>query len=269
MGDPIEVGPVKLYSEQVMIPTDNLVPNTWNPNEMDPKKFELLREEIRLFGWVGNPLVVRVHPKYLDSHVEGAAVSYEIIDGENRWKAGKAEGMTEVPCVILTVPPEEEVSFRTYVLNNLRGEINEVKLAVLIDNWHKKGISTNAIFKRIGLRGHKQRALMESLKPKDMSKKAFSGQSKGQHKSFAVILTLEEGETLHRAIKLTRLHESTDCLMAIVDHFLDHHVLTKEQNDQVTQLLADVEVQSDAQGLIELCKYYLDTVKKSEIRKDE
>lgn len=266
----MESEPVKLVTEQTMIPIDNIVPNDWNPNEMDPKKFELLREEIRKFGWVGNPLIVHMKPLPENEKYNAKHVIYEIIDGENRWKAGKAEGMLEAPCVILEVPSGAEASFRTYVLNNFRGEINEVKLAVLVDNWHRiYGMSTNAIFKRIGLRGHKQRALQESLKPKDMSSKAFQGNTKGQHRSFAVILTMDEEETVHRALKLTRLHDQADCLLAIVDYYLDHHVLTKEQEAKVQELIELNDKTGDAEGLVSICKYYLETVSKKEIRQDE
>jgi len=253
---------IKIYSEVTMLPVDKLVPNDWNPNEMDPKKYELLREEIKKFGWLGNPLIVREHPK------DSSGETYEIIDGEHRWRAGKEEGMLQEPCVILEVDPKDEASFRTYALNNFRGEINEVKLAILVKNWRDKGISANAIFGRTGIRGHKQRALMEVLVPKDMSKKAIQG-SKGQHRSFAVILTLEENEIVHRAIKLTRLHNDVDCLMAITDYYLEHHSLTVDQQKQLEKLIEEVDETSDSQGLVQLSKYYLENVKKGDIRKDE
>lgn len=265
---------ITVFKDVVMIPVDRIVPNDYNPNEMDPKKFELLREEIRQFGWVGNPLIVRVLPPKpsVDDGMPKlgkADIPYEIIDGENRWRAGKLEGMTEAPCVILDVPDKAEASFKTYVLNNFRGEINEVKLAVLINNWHQMGQSTNAVFKRIGLRGHKQRALMESLKPKDMSKKAFGSTAKGQHRSFAVILTLEEDESVHRAIKLTRLHDQAECLLAIVDFYLDKHTLTKEQEAKIQELIDVVDKIGAAEGLTQLCRYYLEKVQKGDIRKDD
>lgn len=247
------------FKYEPAIPTDNLIPNDWNPNEMSPQTFERLRKEIREQGFK-DPLYCRPHPKQ-----EG---KYEIIDGENRWRAGMEEGMTHFPCLIDEINDWDEATFRTYMLNNLKGEINEVKLAVLVQNWREKGLGTSVIFTRTGIRAHKQKALLSMLRPRDVSEGVLRG-SKGQHKSFAVILSNDEYEILHRAIKLTRLHKDVDSVLELAEYYLEHHDLTNEQQALITKLLTDKDAIADAQGLVDIASFYLANVTKEEIRTNE
>ncbi|MCU0370431.1 MAG: ParB/RepB/Spo0J family partition protein, partial [Bacteroidales bacterium] len=58
---------------------------------MTVEMFAKERASIREFGFI-DPLTVRPS--------NGA---YEIIDGEQRWQAGKAEGLASFPCIVLDV----------------------------------------------------------------------------------------------------------------------------------------------------------------------
>jgi len=100
--------------------------NPWNPNKMSEAMFEKERLSIRTYGFV-EPIKVRVivnDPSNL--------YLYEIIDGEHRWKAATAEGMTEVPAINLGVMDDAKAKKLTIIANELRGAPEPVLLAALI-----------------------------------------------------------------------------------------------------------------------------------------
>ena len=107
-------------TEYRLLPVGMLVPNDWNPNEMDIEDYEKARESIRQFGFV-DPITVRELPDTM----------FQIIDGENRWNAAKDEGLNDVPCVVVDVG-DEDAEQLTIVLNELRGRPNPAKLAALV-----------------------------------------------------------------------------------------------------------------------------------------
>ncbi len=109
----------------VEIRLDMLVPNPWNPNEMDPEDYEKARESIRRFGFI-DPITVRQ-----------ICESYQIIDGEHRWKAAKDEGLEAVPVAIIDVD-DADAEQLTFILNELRGRPNPQKLAALVRDLASK-----------------------------------------------------------------------------------------------------------------------------------
>lgn len=66
---------------------DKVVPNGWNPKEENTKEFQKIVESVKLKGLRG-AIVVREHPHQKNY--------YEIIDGQQRWGAAKANGYTKV-----------------------------------------------------------------------------------------------------------------------------------------------------------------------------
>jgi len=80
------------------IPLSKIVPNKINPNNMSSGTFDKLKKSILKFG-VMNPLIVR---KVNDS--------YEIIDGEHRFKASKELQMNSLLCKILDNISDDEVA---------------------------------------------------------------------------------------------------------------------------------------------------------------
>jgi len=104
---------------------DMLVPNPWNPNEMDPEDYEKARESIRRFGFI-DPITVRK-----------IGEAYQIIDGEHRWKAAKDEGLEAVPVAIIDVD-DADAEQLTFILNELRGRPNPQKLAALVRDLASK-----------------------------------------------------------------------------------------------------------------------------------
>jgi ParB/RepB/Spo0J family partition protein len=102
------------------VPIGQLVPNPWNPNEMDPEVYEKARQSIRQFGFI-DPITVRQLPDGM----------YQIIDGEHRWRAAKDEGLDDVPIIVIDVS-DADAEQLTFILNELRGKPNPQKLANLI-----------------------------------------------------------------------------------------------------------------------------------------
>jgi len=98
-------------------------PNPWNPNVMEPEMFAKERASIREFGFI-DPITVRKVGQAHDA-------AYQIIDGEQRFNAGIAEGVEDFPLVLLDVT-EDEARELTIVLNDTRGQFREDRLAALV-----------------------------------------------------------------------------------------------------------------------------------------
>lgn len=106
----------KLAGLQATVPIDSLDPNPWNPNVMSEFMFEKERESIRVHGFI-DPITVR------SGSDKGALFKRkQIVDGEQRWKAAKAEGLTDVIIVDLGRVSDSRAKVLTEVLNKLKGE---------------------------------------------------------------------------------------------------------------------------------------------------
>jgi len=114
----------------VPIPVEKLKTNWWNFNEMRGEDFALLCSQIAR-GEILRALVVREIP------ITG---EYEIIDGEQKFKAAKREGFPpELPCEITKLSEMEAIQLSWKL--NLRGKKNPEKFCrVLWYLWKKKGM---------------------------------------------------------------------------------------------------------------------------------
>lgn len=111
----------------VWVYRDFLRPNDWNPNEMTPEMMAKERASIRRFGLI-DPITS------LPPDDDGI---YTIIDGEQRFTAGKLEGLADFPVVILDVT-EDEAKELTIVLNDTRGRFREDRLSTLVQDIAKR-----------------------------------------------------------------------------------------------------------------------------------
>lgn len=107
-------------STMVMLSIDLITPNDWNPNMMSDSKFKVLQEKITATQRLQQPLLI-----YHDGN------GYRISDGEHRYHAAKAAGMTEVPVVIVPMTTGE-AKLETVAMNNLHGEYIPIKMAELL-----------------------------------------------------------------------------------------------------------------------------------------
>lgn len=98
-----------------------LEPNPWNPNQMDPEMLNSARASIDKFGFV-DPVTTRTLNAW----------SYQIIDGEHRWKIAIERNLETIPVFNLG-PLEDSIAQQlTIVLNETRGQANPQKLGELL-----------------------------------------------------------------------------------------------------------------------------------------
>jgi len=109
---------IKGKVKQVAI--SRLQPNPWNPNVQSEFIFEKERASIREHGFI-DPVLVRT-----------IGDSYEIIDGEHRWRAAKAEGGKEIMILDLGKVEDVEAKRLTIIMNETRGKSDHDKLVALI-----------------------------------------------------------------------------------------------------------------------------------------
>lgn len=110
--------------EQINI--DKIVPNEWNPNQMDDETFNRLAEEIEEVGFVDPIQVVPMENG-----------TYTIVGGEHRWRALRILGYEEVPCVVLGDDKWKDKDLQKFVtmrLNAIRGQINPQKFMELYND---------------------------------------------------------------------------------------------------------------------------------------
>jgi ParB-like chromosome segregation protein Spo0J len=101
------------------VPIDSIKPNAYNPNRQDEKEFQMLQESMSEDGFT-QPIVVQQSTR-------------EIVDGEHRWRAGRAQGMATVPVVFVNMS-QEQMRISTLRHNRARGaEDQELVTQVLKD----------------------------------------------------------------------------------------------------------------------------------------
>jgi hypothetical protein len=105
----------------IQLPLDWLTPNPWNPNQMDDEQYGKALNSIREFGFV-DPVTVR----------ELGNDTYQIIDGEHRWRAARTCGLDDILVVNLGPVPDQVAKKLTITLNELRGQAEPKKLGALL-----------------------------------------------------------------------------------------------------------------------------------------
>lgn len=106
-------------------PASAFRPNPWNPNKMQPRDYARLIHDIELFGFV-DPLTVRPDPK--DS------LYFQIIDGENRWRAGRDLGLAAIPYFDIGPVDDATAKKLTIALNELRGQYDPKDMSALLQD---------------------------------------------------------------------------------------------------------------------------------------
>lgn len=96
--------------------------NEWNPNAMDMETFNILVETVRAEG-MNQPVLVREKP--------GEEGTYQLVDGEHRFKASKAAGLKKI--MVIVVPYSDDMAkMRTISMNHIKGEYIPLKMAKLL-----------------------------------------------------------------------------------------------------------------------------------------
>jgi len=130
-----------------MVPLAKMKANPWNPNRMSEEIFAKELLSIQNNGFV-EPIKLR----------ELADGSYEIVDGEHRWRAATQLGLGEVPCVNLGPISDAQAKKLTIIANELRGAPEPVRLAALI-----KDLNTDISLEDLALELPMTRVELDSL----------------------------------------------------------------------------------------------------------
>lgn len=119
------------------LPIGKVLPNPWNPNKQTERQYAAEMESICDNGFV-MPIIVRKHPDKKGS--------YEIVDGEHRWKAlqqitaeaRKGKGNVpdlvekkEIPAIVLQID-EAKAKRLTVIMNETRGRADLTSLGTLL-----------------------------------------------------------------------------------------------------------------------------------------
>lgn len=114
-----------------------------NPNPTQPRKFfeetalSELSDSIKEKGVI-EPLIVR-----------RAAVGYELIAGERRWRASRMAGLAEVPVVVVEASDEE--SLELAIIENIqRRDLNAIEEADSYRSLMGFGLSQEEVAKKVG-----------------------------------------------------------------------------------------------------------------------
>lgn len=97
------------------VPVDSIQPNEYNPNRESDHEFTLLLNSITDHGFT-QPIIVNMENT--------------ICDGEHRWRAAQALGMTEIPIVRVDMTPEQ-MRIATISHNRARGS-HDIQLEVQV-----------------------------------------------------------------------------------------------------------------------------------------
>lgn len=121
-----------LRGEEKTIKVSRIHPNPWNPNRMAPFAMDKLRENIRTFGFI-DPVLVRSGNEQGPFKHGG----YEIIDGEQRFTAAKAEGLKKVKVTDIGLLSDESAKVLTINFNDLRGKHDRDAVAAIVGELSK------------------------------------------------------------------------------------------------------------------------------------
>lgn len=117
------MGNEKKWDGAVVLPTEVLIPDPANPNEMSKETFESLVEMIRERGF-DEPLQVVENPEKKGT--------YLIVGGEHRWKAARILGLEQLPCVVWSDLSEEDRRMLMVRRNVVKGDLDRVKFSKLV-----------------------------------------------------------------------------------------------------------------------------------------
>ncbi len=153
---------LKTYMETgrvVFLPAKALRPNPAQPRKhFDPEKLAELAESIREHG-ILQPLSVR-----------RVGTGYELIAGERRLRAAQMAGLTEIPCIVMTMD-DQESSVAAMIENLQRQDLDFIEEAkginLLMDKWNMSqeqiakvlGKSQSGIANKLRLLRHSPRVL--------------------------------------------------------------------------------------------------------------
>ena len=201
-----------------MILRERIHPNDWNVNAFDPENYPKLVESIRTTG-IMEPIKIMCDPQR-----EG---DYLIVDGYHRWKVSGELGLSEVPCEVWDITPEE-AKVRGLQLNYLRGQPIPVRLANLVHELNRT-YSVDDLAKLLPWSESQLRDSLELLKlPADLLDRLETQAAQEAAEApvpVTIVLLGKEHDSFEAAMqqakqRLGKGARRGECLAAICRHFV-------------------------------------------------
>jgi ParB/RepB/Spo0J family partition protein len=184
--------------EIIKIKTDEIKPNSYNPNIIPLGIMAKLRAEIARKG-LCKPIIVRK-----------GDTGYEIVDGEHRWQICRELGWQEIPCIVQEYD-DNEAKIKTLQLNYMKGVALPVRLAHLIHDLNRE-IKIEELEKLLPYEKTEINDSLELLKlTEDCVGEFAKGEEQSEEEPFIVwtaILRKEEARVVDRAIEEMKKYES-------------------------------------------------------------
>jgi len=119
------------------IPIDMIRPNPWNVNLLTEEEFNRLKEFMKSSGPERTPPAV----------VREREGGYEIVDGEQRWRAAKELGWRSLPAMVIKASDLEAKKY-TLSFNYLKGRINYIKMLELMAEDEELAAAAREVFSK-------------------------------------------------------------------------------------------------------------------------
>ena len=222
------------WMDITFIKTDQITPNTYNPNVIPEDILAKLGAEIRQKG-LTQPIIVR----------RKGNDGYLIVDGYHRWLICRDLGWQEVPCIIQDYD-DNEAKIKTLQLNYMRGSAVPIKLASLIHELSKE-IKLEDLAKRLPFEEPQMLDNLELLKlPEDFGKEVEE-QAKEEAQELPLVISFvvykKQAEIIEKAITMATqsLPEGAKNLkaMALEEICADFIVRQKVKTDSGTYIQAE------------------------------
>jgi ParB family chromosome partitioning protein len=124
---------------RTLLPVDQIIPNPDQPRRsFDPEHLERLSNSIQLHGVI-QPIVVR-----------RTGSRYELICGEQRWRAAELAGLESIPAVVSDVAEGERLQL-ALIENVQRADLNPIELAHAFHALGAAGATQEEIGRRVSL----------------------------------------------------------------------------------------------------------------------
>jgi hypothetical protein len=184
----------------VMTPVSALNPAPYNPRRISPRKFEALKANIRLHGFL-DPLVVQKN-------------GMNIIGGHQRVKAVKevcvedSLSMPELPCVVIDVD-DRTAKKLNIALNNVGGDFEASLLGELLDGLHEDEPLIQADVELMGFEDDELGKYLKLSEPPDASGGGDDPDRNGFGRTLTLTLEFSTKEKRDAMKKLLAEHAKT------------------------------------------------------------
>lgn len=207
----------KFTTVQKLIPLANIKPNKWNPNVQLPQIYNSLKKNITDNGFT-SPILVRTIVEEQE---------WEIIDGEHRWKACIELGYDAIKSEDIGVISDSLAKALTLALNNIRGQDDVLKRAVILKSLNEGQLS---------ILPWNPDEIKTELELVDFDWDKFNQEEKIEEKkdhSITFILTKPEYLVVKHALELTKKDQNKG-LLVLVEEYLSLRIDTSKYKDVFT-----------------------------------